>query len=161
LTSPDEAKIALAKVNLELLSMYKEEFNDAAPGTVIGQVPEAGTTVFAYTSVRITISKGAEPPPVVMVTVPNFWNAYADDVVLRGAGMGLVVVKEDGGYSNDVAAGYVMGQHTAPDTQVEQGSTVVIVVSRGPAPVSVPTPPPVSTPPVNIPPENNNNQEQG
>lgn len=152
LPSATEASAALAKQNLELLSIYKEEYSSEPAGTVIAQLPEPDTEVFEYTSVRITISKGEEPPPApAMVAVPSVEGKSAGDAasILAQAGLGFGAPEEYKAYSDSVPEGYVINQGIAPGTEVAPGTQVDVSLSKGKAPAAAPpVEQPVSTAPV-------------
>jgi len=76
-------------------------------------------------------------PDVVMVTIPdlqNFLQADAEDR-LKGENLQTTIETE---VSADVEEGRVIRTDPAPGTKVEEGSTVVLVVSAGPDQVTIP-----------------------
>lgn len=140
LASADAARVALINVKLELVTPVKEEYNEAEAGTIIRQTPEANTEVNEHSTVRITISKGAEPQAPQKIQVPDISgkteaeaNAILASVGLSGSSSGSVA---DGG----APAGTVFGQSPAAGTEVDAGAAVVYYVSLG-MPTSSAAPP--------------------
>lgn len=88
-------------------------------------------TVLAPQSEGENTTEGEEPIRIVVPNVIGMTLANAEAGIL-GAGLALGAELEE--YSATVAAGRVIGQAPAGGTQVSQGSSVTIVVSRGPFP---------------------------
>lgn len=105
---------------------------DVAEGEVIRTDPPAGTMVETGSTVTLVVSTGPD-----VVTVPDVQNAPLDEAraTLRSAGLEVTVTEEA---SEDVAEGLVIRQSPAARTSAARGSTVALVVSTGPAPVTVP-----------------------
>ncbi|WP_235510769.1 protein kinase domain-containing protein [Curtobacterium sp. Leaf261] len=112
---------------------------DAAKDTVLAVegVNEDGsgldlTTVQTYPErqpIRLTVSLGA---------VPDVVGKTAADATTTLQGVGLTVSdQQTGKYSDDVPTGQVIAT-TIQDDPVVEGSQVVLTVSKGPAPISLP-----------------------
>jgi serine/threonine-protein kinase len=99
---------------------------------VIHVSPDPGTKVKRDTEIRLVVSKGPKP-----VDVPDLQGDGADHAVatLEDLGLGASVSKD---YSDSVPAGQVISQDPGAGTTVGQGSTVSLVVSRGPQLFEVP-----------------------
>jgi len=109
------------------------EHSDQPAGTIIGQSPEAGEKVVAEdTTVTLTISEG-----VRYVTVPdlNGFNQTAISEYERNTGLNIEVSSEE--HSDTVPAGSVISQDPHANAQVQEGGTVKVVLSKGPAPKQV------------------------
>ena len=93
---------------------------------VISQDPASGDSVDPGSTVTLLISQGPEP-----ATVPSVLGATKDSAESSIKNAGLVAsVTED--YSSTVPEGNVISQTPEEQQTVEQGSTVSIVVSKGP-----------------------------
>ncbi|MGE7997221.1 Stk1 family PASTA domain-containing Ser/Thr kinase [Lysinibacillus sp. NPDC093190] len=98
-------------------------------GHIIKQVPEAGQDVIAKeTTVIFTVSAGLQM--VTVDSVVNYTKAQMDEYVSRN-GLKWRIARED--YNDTVAAGSVISQLTKSGTMVEAGSTIAVVISKGPA----------------------------
>ncbi|MEY9976053.1 Stk1 family PASTA domain-containing Ser/Thr kinase [Lysinibacillus sp. RC79] len=98
-------------------------------GHIIKQVPEAGQDVIAKeTTVIFTVSAGLQM--VTVDSVVNYTKAQMDEYVSR-KGLKWSIARED--YNDTVAAGSVISQLTKSGTPVEAGSTIAVVISKGPA----------------------------
>lgn len=127
------------------VSDESEDYSDEVPaGSVVSQTPDAGSDAVEGSTVKLVISKGAQPKPA---TVPNLVGLTQDaaKTALQNAGLNLnpqVVTQQ----STDYPQGVVISQDPAANAQVKQGDTVSIVTSAGPGPeaktveVGVPVP---------------------
>ena len=98
-------------------------------GCIISQSPEAGTEITAGSTVTVVVSLG--PSSRRLPTVAGLSLAEASEKL---AGMGFTVVKEDS-YSTTVPYGYVIDYKTEKaGNYCNVGTTVIIVLSKGPAP---------------------------
>ncbi len=103
-------------------------------GSVISQNPPAATMERQGTVVSLTVAQGAD-----QVTIPNVAGQTADvaEQLLKSDAYGLVVSRVD--EPNDtVPAGTVIRTDPAPDTTLDKGSTVALIISSGPTKVAVP-----------------------
>jgi len=127
----EEARIDLRDANLEPVT---EGVADPAPvGQVLAQDPAAGREVDEDSRVTLRVSTGPEQK-----AVPGVVGRTEDEArfILVGAGfqVGDVARQRD----EQAPAGEVLSQSPQADTVVDTGSTVTLVVSSGPAPVTVP-----------------------
>jgi len=99
-------------------------------GDVISQDPAGGASVPAGTSVDIVVSTGIQVPDVVGLA-----QAAAEAAITAAS---LTVGNVTTANSGSVAAGDVMSQNPAAGAGVNPGTAVDLVISDGPAPVSVP-----------------------
>lgn len=127
--SSEEAQSAIQNVGLQ--ASVTEEYSDTvASGMVISQDPASGK-VKKGSTVNIVVSKGAK---VKMVTVPPLsgMTQQAAEQAIIDAGLTVGSVTEE--YNAGVSAGYVISQTASVGSQIEKGSSVGFVVSKGPQP---------------------------
>ncbi len=105
-----------------------------AQGLVISQLPTAGTQVANGSAVNLVISTGPPAP----VTVPDVVGQTRQTATNSIIASGLVVGPITNAFSSTVSAGLVISENPAAGTSVPTGSTVYIIVSSGPPPVTVP-----------------------
>jgi eukaryotic-like serine/threonine-protein kinase len=119
-----------AKSGLSLQITQREA--DDPQDIVIGQHPAPGSFVGEHGSVELVVSRG--PPPVVVPAVTG--RAPADaQAALEAAGFAVVVKHQ---FDETVPADGVIGTDPADGADAPRDSTVQLLVSDGPAPVSVP-----------------------
>jgi serine/threonine-protein kinase len=118
----------------ELVPVVEERFDEeVGAGLVIEVLGVLPARVPKGTEVRLLVSRGPEPR-----TIPeDLGGQPEDDVVARLDELGLVPAVE-GAFSDDVEAGRVISTEPGPGAAAERGSTVTVVVSRGPDLVTVP-----------------------
>ncbi|MBW3580072.1 MAG: Stk1 family PASTA domain-containing Ser/Thr kinase [Actinobacteria bacterium] len=103
-----------------------EESDDVAAGLVISQSPDQGVMVPPGSTVVVMVSSG--PATVSVPPVVNLSQADATNLLSR-AGFRTEVRQQNA----DAPAGTVIATDPGPGAQAPEGSTVVIVVSTGPA----------------------------
>ena len=125
------AALQLKALNLDLvINEAVEEYNDSiSAGYVISSNPVAGETLQEGDVVMLVISKGPETPTSTVTTLTDIPLPQAQQIV---SDLGLVCLID---YANDdnVPIDYVISQSIPPTTQVEQGSSIKLIVSLGPA----------------------------
>jgi serine/threonine-protein kinase len=110
-----------------------EAFDDSVPtGQVARTDPPIGDNLPPDTPVDLVISKGPEPVELEDITGRKEGVATRR---LEEAGVQVEATKE---FSNSVEQGRVVSMTPEGGTVVNAGSTVEIVVSKGPPPVEVP-----------------------
>jgi len=97
-----------------------------AANVVISQSVAADTEVQKGSSIVLKVSLGARPVNVANVVGSNKDAATA---VLQTSGLNVLVTEE---HSDTVAAGLVIRQDLGANTEVQKGSNITIVVSKGP-----------------------------
>lgn len=130
----EQAEEELKELGLNL-EVSKEIYNNEyEKGLIIDQKPDARTEVKKGYTVEVVVSKGKE-----MTTVPNLINKDITEIegLLRDANLVEKVTYEN---SDTVPANKIIDQDPEPFTEVEVGSVVRIVVSKGPEVVLVPMP---------------------
>lgn len=112
--------------------VYTEARHDEVPiGSIISQNPAAGTTVTSKSNVELTVSVGK-----ILRTVPDVINREKSDAEQSIQQEKLIPsIYEE--YSDSVAEGYVISQNPTSG-ELETGSEVILVVSKGRRPVAVP-----------------------
>jgi serine/threonine-protein kinase len=109
-------------------------FDESPPGTVVASAPEPGERILKDGSVELTVSQGPE-----MTTVPDaLVGATFDAAQAALLGAGLVLGDTETPYDDAAPKGSVMAVSQASGTELPKGSEVVLTVSQGPAPVTVP-----------------------
>lgn len=108
------------------------EYSDSvASGLVTRTEPGNGGTVKAGGTLKIWVSKG--PKPVTTAPVPNLAGKDAAGAKSALEAVGLKYSSTEA-YSSSVTAGYVISQSIAGGTTVDLGTTVSVVISKGPEP---------------------------
>ncbi|MEB2278587.1 Stk1 family PASTA domain-containing Ser/Thr kinase [Lysinibacillus xylanilyticus] len=98
-------------------------------GQIIDQEPKPQEEVIAKdTTMKFTVSAGVQM--VTVGNVVNYTKAQMDEYVRRN-GLKWSIARED--FNDTVAAGSVISQLTKVGTSVEVGSTIAVVISKGPA----------------------------
>jgi serine/threonine-protein kinase len=106
---------------------------DVAEGVVISTDPAPGEAIRG-TDVRLVVSKGAERYKVD----PALVGKPVDDVEAQLQDSLPIQLTRGEDYSNDLAAGMVIGFDPPAGTELKRDQLVTIVVSAGHAPVAVP-----------------------
>lgn len=122
----------LAKQNLALKQAGVEFGQDVPPGSVLRQIPSAGSTVREGRIIRVWISQGDE-----MVFVPNTVGTDLRSAQLAIRQAGLVVEKVENAYSLTYEKGQIIAQTPKADSMVQKGEKIVLVLSNGEPPSSV------------------------
>jgi len=125
----DEAATLLARAGLE--PNVREIPSTKEINTVIAQDPAPGERVPRGSKVRINVSKGPAQVPVPPVVGKPFEVASSE---LQG--VGFAVARRD--VDSNEPAGTVVGQNPEANTLAAEGSTVRLIVSKGPKTLGVP-----------------------
>lgn len=123
----DDAEVELEKDGLKLKidkEIFSSEFDE---GEIVSQNVKAGEKVKKGFTIGVTVSKGSE-----LVKVPNLINRNITeiDAILSEYNLGEGEVKYQ--YSDTVEPNIIMNQSPEPYTEVEIGTKIDIVVSKGP-----------------------------
>lgn len=130
---PLSAALNLLSSNNLALKQAGVEFNqEVPPGSVLRQLPSAGSTVREGRVIRVWVSQGDE-----MVFVPSVTGSdlRAAQLAIRQAG--LVVDKVENAYSVNHDKGVIISQTPKADSMVSKGDKVSLVLSNGAPPSSV------------------------
>jgi serine/threonine-protein kinase len=114
--------------------------DDVAEGRVFRQDPEAGATAERGATVSYWVSGGAR-----QVDVPNLVGMSQGDALSALSELGLSLGNVTTQPSDEFDEGVVMAQSPDPETRVERGTAVDIVLSSGPEATPTPTPTPTVT----------------
>ncbi len=128
------AEDKLGEAQLKVGAITYEHDETAPPGVVIDQMPVMGQMVSVGTAVDLVINRGTE-----IVTVPDVAGRSVDAAQINLEQKDLRIGQITEKFSDQVPAGRVIRQEIASGTQVEKGTEVALVVSKGPEP---PTPQP-------------------
>lgn len=130
--SVTQALDLLAKQNLALKQAGVEFDRDVAPGSVLRQIPSAGSTVREGRVIRVWISEGDE-----MIFIPNIVGKTLRDAQLAIRQAGLRVGKVENAYSVTYEKGLIISQNPKADNLVRKGEAVGFILSNGAPPASV------------------------
>ena len=122
----------LARQNLAAKQAGVEFADNVPPGSVLRQIPSAGSTVREGRIIRVWISQGDE-----MVFVPNTVGTTLREAQLTIRQAGLNVTKVENAYSLTYEKGLVITQTPKADSMVQKGTSVTLVSSNGAPPASV------------------------
>lgn len=126
-----QATTLLEEAGLKVTHGYAYDDN-VEKDHVISSDPAAGTEVEEGSTVKITVSNGKETKKV---PVPNLEGMSEDDAAAKLQEVNLVG-NPSYEYSDDVKEGQVISQDPEVNTEVEEGTPVSYVVSKGPETVT-------------------------
>ena len=126
--SAENANSLLKALQIQLTILTDREYSDDVPeGRVVRTDPEEKTELKNGQVVTVYISMGKE---IKMQKVPNVEGSSLSNATASINGRNLEIsVKEE--FSSSVSEGYVISQSPEPGTEVEEGSTVTVTVSKG------------------------------
>ncbi len=129
----EEAAAALEEAHLVLGEQTTQHDETVPAGRVISSSPAAGEPLKPGSEVSVVVSDGPAP-----VDVPDVVGRSQEEAstMLQEAGL-TVHVQPDRVFDDEVPEGAVVNQSPGPSS-VERGTTVTIVVSKGPETVVVP-----------------------
>jgi beta-lactam-binding protein with PASTA domain len=127
------AVAALMGANLALGRVTPRCSSTVAAGSVISQIPAAGTQALSGDSVALVVSTGP-----CDLAVPNVVGQTQSAAVAAIMDANLTAGTVTTVCSNEVVSGLVVSQNPAADTQVGPGDAVALVISTGPCGVTVP-----------------------
>lgn len=125
----EEAQKEAERYNLTVEQAGTEASDEYEAGQILSQDPKEGTSVEEGSVVRVTVSSG---PETVYANVPaGIVGASQSEAeqAIRAAGL---VPQAQNASSDSVKIGYVISVDPGEGAQVEEGSSVTIVVSTGP-----------------------------
>ncbi|WP_429885708.1 DUF7453 family protein [Geoalkalibacter halelectricus] len=128
-----EAERAIRETGLLVGAVTRESSNIVPAGDIISQNPAGGTQVFLNTPVDFVVSLG--PAPIAVPNLKDMEQGEAEALILAtDLNIGEVTTQ----YSDTVVEGSIIDQQPKAGELVERGSPVDLVISRGPAPITVP-----------------------
>ncbi|MFP3904965.1 MAG: PASTA domain-containing protein, partial [Armatimonadota bacterium] len=122
-----EAVRMLGDAGLKVGNITRSFEDEHEPGIVIDQTPDVGTTVATATSVNLTVSKGKKEVEVVDVVGKHI---DAAEAALSDAGLRAGSIEER--FSDSVPENHVISQKISPEGKIKEGTSVGLVVSKGP-----------------------------
>jgi len=137
-TVPDVVKKELEAATVEIENAEfkvfpSEDFSSDVPaGSVISQTPEGNTQAVKGSTVKLVVSKGVEPKPVV---VPNIVGKSLEEAsaVLEAVKLKLssdITQKA----STEYLSGTIISQDPAENGELQKGGEVKVTLSKGPGP---------------------------
>lgn len=129
--SEDSARTTLIGKGLAVSVSY-EYSDEVDSGKVLRQSPGAGSSVYKGSQVKLVVSSGKE-----IKKVPNVVGQAEGDARSKLEGQGFRVEINDA-YSNTVERGKVISQVPGGGSSQEKGATVMLTISAGKEPISVP-----------------------
>jgi beta-lactam-binding protein with PASTA domain len=132
--SQTAAESAIASAALTVGAITTANSSTVAAGNVISQTPAGGSSVSEGSSVDLLVSSG--PVIVVVPSVTGLSQASAETTITSA---GLTVGNVTSASSETVSAGDVISQTPTGGSSAEEGSSVDLVISTGPALVTVPS----------------------
>lgn len=130
--SLDKAKTTLEGVGLRVGQVEYDPDADGDSWDVVSQTPAAGERVDEASAVDVVV---AGAPPVDVPQLVGLDKGQAE-AVLRAVKLVLGDVQE--AFDASAVAGVCLSQEPTVSVSVEQGSSVSLVVSKGPKPVAIP-----------------------
>src|SRR5699024_3781317 len=106
----------------------EEPSNEYEAGEIKSQDPGEGEKVAINSTITVVISSGEEAEKV---SVPNVVNKSVADAEKELQDAGLEVTKGEAQYSDTVSEGNVISSDPVAGTEVDEGTSVTIVVSLG------------------------------
>lgn len=126
----DEAKAILKKVELELNVVRKANHPTIDQGLIISQEPKPQLIVRKNSVVEVVVSEGQ-----AMATVPNVLNSSLLTAEVALSNEGLKVGEITRVYHEQIPSGQVVHQEPLANKEVIQGTSVNLIVSKGPEPI--------------------------
>ncbi|MCA1903194.1 MAG: PASTA domain-containing protein, partial [Candidatus Hydrogenedens sp.] len=131
--SQSSAESSITGAGLTVGSITQKCSDTVSEGNVISQSPTAGTEVSPGMEVNLVVSTG--PCAVTIPNVVGLLQSTAESLIISA---GLYVGNVSQQCNNTVESGKVISQNPTGGTQTSIGSTVNLVVSTGPCPVTIP-----------------------
>lgn len=125
----EKAKATLATAGFDYEVETRTDY-DIALDHVIETTPRAGKSVAKGTKITVIVSSG---PPAEPVSLGDYLGIHEDDIVNELSSDRLKLGEKTYAYSNKYEKGYVCGMSPDPTqtTEVEKGTAVDIVISKG------------------------------
>ncbi|MEO0102267.1 MAG: TonB family protein, partial [candidate division WOR-3 bacterium] len=133
-----EAEKILTNLGLKL-KIEREDFSENIPANnILNQNPAGGTEVKSGEVVKVILSKGKKPPVVKIVNVPLLTGKTRLEAenLLKNLGLKLLVENQD--YSETVEEGCILKQSPPAETQLKEGESVKVTLSKGLPLIKVP-----------------------
>ncbi len=125
-----DAELELKNANLKI-DLVGEEFSEYPAGLIISQDPLANTDVPEGSKVEVVLSKGKETVIIRMISVEGYDLARATELLTA---INLVVEEPIEAYHPTIPQGIVIEQSIPLNQEVEEGTAILLTVSKGPEP---------------------------
>ena len=133
--SEEYAKAYFKALEIKLTPLTEKEYSDdVEEGYVIRTDPEPGATLKAGQIVTIYVSKG---PEFKKFKMPSVEGSESSTAVATLEGLKLQVTTREE-YSSTVKEGFVISQTPPSGTEVQEGTVVTLVISKGKQTVTMP-----------------------
>ncbi len=129
----EEAEKMLEDINLRY-ELEPVEADEEA-NMVTKQLPEAGEEVEEFSTVTIYYSQGKSD-----ITIPDLTNYTKESAMTKLEDLGLAVAGTQEDYSDTISEGMVCGTDPVVGSSVNPGTSVTIIISKGPKSEMVPVP---------------------
>lgn len=107
-----------------------EVYDNSEPGTIIEQDPEPGEEIIPdETVLTLTVSQGVET--FTLTDLTQYSRSALNDYAERHG----ITIEEEEEYSDKVQEGLVISQEPKPGTELKEGDTVKVIISKGVEPV--------------------------
>ena len=126
------AQTAITDANLAVGAITEDWDAEIPVGSVVSTDPAVGDELKSGALVNLIVSKGPKP-----VKLPGLAGVEASEATAQLEAAGLVVTTTEE-FSTEYASGLVVSSTPAKGERVPVGSTVALVISKGPPPVEVP-----------------------
>lgn len=132
--TPAEAERTLVALGLELGEVAKRHDEKVAAGKIADQMPTANATVEKGTKIKVFVSLGVE-----LIVVPDLVGMEENEAIaaLREQDFELEAVQRE--HSANTTEGTIVRQIPDPGAKVSRSTGVVLIVSRGPELVKIPS----------------------
>lgn len=127
-----EATNMLQKLELSLTVVRTINHPTLQEGFIISQDPKPEVVVKKNSEIKIVVSKGPN-----IVTVPNILNSNLLNAEIALSNEGLTIGEVTRVYHEQIPSGKVVHQEPAAGKEIIQGSSVNVIVSKGPEPIWV------------------------
>jgi serine/threonine-protein kinase len=134
-----KARTTLSNAHLNAVYAPANYSTTVADGSVISQDPASGKTLKQGSSVTLVLSRGL--PPVTVPSLTNM-NCQQATAALTAVNLSATCPPEAAAYSDSVAVNLVVGytyNNTSNPKTVPYNGAVILVISKGPTPISVPS----------------------
>ena len=123
----NEAQTVLKEQGLGYKYLGETSSNEYAPGQIVEQDTDPGTSVAKNTRIGYRISIGSAQA----LTVPDLTNKVQADAEQAITSMGLLVSVDNTRYSDTVEAGHVITTNPGAGSTVHEGDTISLYISQG------------------------------
>jgi eukaryotic-like serine/threonine-protein kinase len=125
------ATTALSRIQVHV-SATKHQYSPVPKGEVVGTEPGAGNTVDAGSGVTLVVSKGVQ-----MIAVPTVANLSAQQARSALINLGFLIDTKQV-FNSTIASGTVISSSPNAGVSAPKGSTVTLLISKGPQLFPVP-----------------------